>query len=71
MRISEYIAALEAIKAEHGDLEVETTGFDLQRIAARKPEIEFRKILSGRNRSPRFWNTWNGDAAKGEMVVRV
>lgn len=71
MKISEYIVALEAIKAEHGDLEVETTGFDLRRIAARKPEIEFRKILSGRNRSPRFWNTWDGDAAKGEKVASI
>lgn len=71
MRISEYIAALEAIKAEHGDLEVQKHNFAGHRVQVTGPKIAFTLGPEGQESYPRFWSTWNGDAAKGEMVVRV
>ena len=71
MKISEYIEALEQIKHEHGDLEVESYSDCLGRTPARTPEIAFRKILKSRERKPDFWRTYHGEDHKGEKVVRV
>lgn len=70
MTLKEYIDALTAIYEEHGDLQVETSKFS-GREPARMPRLSHQKILSGRQRRPEFWNEWNGESTKGEMVVQV
>ena len=70
MILSDYIKALQAIEAEHGDLEVETFFVDGSRRTAPKPEIDFRKILSPRQHKPAFWSATNPET-KGQKVVRV
>ena len=71
MKISEYVQALEAIEAEHGDLEVETEA-PWGRGGARHPEVAFRRILTGRKSRPSFWYPLDPSLSeKGEKVVRV
>lgn len=70
MKISEYIAELERIKGEVGDVEVETDGYDGVRPAS-APRISFKKILTGRESKQRFWNTWESEERKGELVCRI
>lgn len=70
MTLKEYIDTLTAIYDEHGDLDVETATFS-GREPARNPRLAHRKILTGRQRRPEFWNHWNGESTKGEMVVQV
>ena len=75
MRISEYIAALETIKAEHGDLEIDTDSYNGARISARPPEIAYRQVLKPRESKPVFWRDFSGhwrlQHERGEKVVRV
>lgn len=70
MKISEYIAKLESIKAEHGDLEVETN-MGMSRWPVWVPVVAHKLILGKRERTPRFWMEWDGEERKGEKVVRV
>jgi hypothetical protein len=71
MKISEYIKVLENIKTEHGDLEVDYYYFG-RRKEANAPEIAFRKILKGRERTPDYWDKYSGNEdRKGEKVVRI
>ena len=69
MTISEYIRELEAIRAEHGELEIETYGLSCGRCPASTPTIAYKKILAGRQRRPAFWSY--DLKTKGEKVVRV
>ena len=75
MNISEFVAELEAIKAEHGDLDVETYDAIGYRKEAWKPEIAYRLILKGREHSPRFWNAYlpaeERESRKGTKVCKV
>lgn len=71
MKISEYIASLETIKAEHGDLEIDCYNPYRGRMEARDPVIQYRRILKPRERRDEFWNTWDGGDRKGDKVVRV
>lgn len=70
MKISEYVAELEKIREEHGDLEVEKEIDRYERITARSPTVAYRMILRGRERIPRFWLYEEGDR-RGEKVVKV
>jgi hypothetical protein len=70
MKISEYVAELEKIREEHGDLEVEKTapGVAMGRVAAEGPCVRHRLILPRGERKPRFW-FYQEDDRKGEKVV--
>lgn len=71
MKISEYIKELKNLKAEHGDLEVETYFFG-RRKEANPPEIAFRKKLKvRRDITPSFWGTYDGEDSKGDKVIRI
>ena len=74
MKISEYVTALEAIRTEHGDLEVETDNMD-RRFTAPHPTIAYRKVLSKREHCAKFWYDWGAghrhEEKQGEKVVRV
>lgn len=71
MKISDVIYKLKQMMREHGDLEVETTRWDLERITYQGPKVEYRSILKGRERKPRFTNEWDSDDRKGEKVCRI
>jgi hypothetical protein len=71
MILSDYIKALQAIEAEHGDLEVETFFHDWSRRTAPNPGIAFAKILRHRERRAEFWHSLHGNEQKGQKVVRV
>jgi hypothetical protein len=71
MILSDYIKALQAIEAEHGDLEVETLFPDGSRRTVPNPGIEFAKILGRRESRAEFWRSWHGEERKGKRVVRV
>lgn len=71
MKISEYIAKLEAIKAEHGDLPVDTLGGDGRHEITYGPAVGFRKILKGRESRPGFWSDYMPIDQKGEKVVCI
>jgi hypothetical protein len=70
MKISEYIAELEKIKAEVGDVEVQTETC-WGRGEANAPSIQYALILKGRQHKPRFWSKYEGDNCKGGVVCRV
>ena len=61
------IAALEEIREEHGDLEVDTFGH-YGRRPAMAPTVEHRLILKPRQSRPMFWSKWYGEDCKGEKV---
>jgi hypothetical protein len=73
MKISEYILQMQSIMQEHGDLEVETIGAWFHRVSAEAPSVCYRKVLSGRESKPVFWDKYqkNADEVKGEKVCRV
>ena len=73
MILSDYIKALQAIEAEHGDLEVQTEFCDQARVEAGKPKVAFALVLKGRESKPRFWLDWFSDHKdrKGQKVVRL
>lgn len=71
MKISEYIDALEAIRREHGDLEVDSNNY-YGRDSARAPTTGYRKILKKRQTREEFWSPYGCDPdQKGEKVVRI
>ena len=79
MKISEYIKELEKVKAEIGDVEVETLNSKPARVTAESPTVAYRLILSGTAKNPQFFD--ESDYAnyfkkydlkyKGEAVCRV
>jgi hypothetical protein len=71
MKISEYIGILQAIAAEHGDLEVDTLGGFGERRPAAPPRLAYRLILNGRQSKPRFWSSYaDHEDYKGQPVCR-
>lgn len=71
MKISEYIAKLSEIQAQHGDLEVDEE-FITGRRSAQGPVVAYRRIMNNRQRRPAFWSEYGDDpASKGQKVVRV
>lgn len=70
MKISEYIAELEKVMEEVGDVEVQKDeGFG--RRDARKPSVAYALILKGREHKLRFWNKYEGEDRKGGVVCRI
>ena len=70
MTITNYIEKLEALRAEHGDIEVETYGVRGDRVTIADPILAFRKIL-GSQRTPAFWSRYDPPEMQGEKVVRT
>jgi len=71
MKITEHIQRLQEILAEHGDLQVNTDGYQ-GRIYNSWPEIAYKKQLRGREHVPVFWDSLvHAEVQKGEKVVRV
>lgn len=64
MKVSEYIAALEALKAEHGDLEVTTYMGGV--YPAGIPVTAYRLL-----RTEKYWHELHNESRKGEKVIRV
>jgi hypothetical protein len=75
MKISELIHALERIKAEHGDLDVERMSMFGDRVPAQWPQLAHRAKLRGRESKRRFaeWFSYQKDYAEriGEAVCRL
>jgi hypothetical protein len=72
MKISEYVAALNALAAEHGDLDVETFDVSCNRVPAAPPRIEYRRILDSRKTKQKFWDRHTtGLAHRGDKVCAV
>lgn len=73
MKVSEFIAALEAFKAEHGDLEVETERFNAQKRCTHDgPELAHRKVLRGREHKPAFYRGYGEPPeTKGDPVCEL
>lgn len=72
MKISELIARLEEMRDMHGDLEVETVGYDGARRTMQGPKIAYRRKLRGRETKPRFWHEGvDPDDTRGDMVAQV
>lgn len=68
MRISELIAHLQSIQAEHGDLECDAITQN-GREQLTFPAIAYRKILKGREWRSGFWWPSDGESRKGDKVV--
>lgn len=69
MRLSDFIFQLQQIQEEHGNLPVKKLSYHGV-IDGREPRIEYLKILTGRQSTPRFW--YNDDEKlKGEKVVSI
>lgn len=71
MKISEYIAALESIRSQHGDIEVQKSGTLGDRETAPEPKLAHALTLKGRETKPRFWCGGKDESRKGEPVCRV
>ena len=75
MKISEYIEALNTIKSEHGDLDVETSSLSMDRMEARPPVMDHRVILFGREYESRFFSFFlyekDAEIRRGEKVCRI
>ena len=67
MKISEYVKLLNAIKKEHGDLEVEA--YVGGRITANPPKVAYTRVLKGRESKPDFWSNYMEEDRKGEKVI--
>ena len=72
MTLRQYIYELQALAAVEGDtLEVDSTSWDGRRVAAGRPEVKYRKVLTKRESKASFWYSSQGEATRGEKVVRV
>ena len=72
MKISDFIYVFEYIEKEHGDLDVETLGWDERRVMAKLPAVDYRATLKGRESKPRFLSFfYNEEDRKGEKVCRL
>ena len=71
MKLSQYIEVLQTLHGMHGDIEVDSTFFDGERIPAYTPVLAYKKILSGRERKPKFWAVYDHIDVQGEQVIRV
>lgn len=69
MKLSVYVAKLQALLAEHGDLDVCHRGADGFRRVARTPELAHERKDS---KFPHFYNpSVEEDSKKGMPVIRV
>lgn len=77
MKASEYIAAMQKLIDEHGDLDVEHESPFMGRISANPPVLGWRLILKGRESKPRLWSPYcemsrdDAEVRKGEKVIAV
>ncbi len=78
MTLDEYIEALQSIRLEFGNLDVEKFTVSTGRVAAPRPEIAYRKVypVEGTKKgfipTPHFWSArYDDEKSKGERVVRV
>lgn len=71
MRISDFVQKLQAMQAEHGDLEVETDNV-FGRVSHGGPEVAYRKVLAKRERKACFWSggSWE-KGQQGDKVCRI
>ena len=53
------------------DLDVENLTVRLDRVTSSAPEIDFRRILKGRESKPCFFDSWDDADRKGEKVCRI
>ena len=67
MTISELVAALEQIKAEHGDLECNSYAC----LTMLYPAVVYKLCSNECLRYPRFWHPLDGESKRGEKVVRL
>ena len=52
MRVSEFVVLMTKFQAEHGDLEVETSGSHGWREPHKGPKLGHARVLTGRERNP-------------------
>lgn len=80
MNLSDYIAALNELLEEHGDLKVLTSDHSRMSTfyacrAAPLPQLAYRKVAkSKREYIPKFWDAHDDDEScsqRGEPVIRV
>ena len=76
MKISELIYALECMKRDHGDLDVESMTIHGERAPIRPPELAHRAKLKGRESKPRFAESYRHEKdyeaeRKGDPVCRL
>ena len=69
MRVSDLIDDLQDLKEEHGNLEVETYNFCMDRVPVLYPYIRYKMILTGRLRKPSFWIEGIDEKLKGDKVI--
>ena len=68
----DYIAELQSIAAQHGNIPVEKWLPAKGRHGAPAPRIAYRRNYPrGQQRTPAFWNEHDTEAQRGEMVVRI
>jgi hypothetical protein len=71
MKATEFIAELQKLIEEHGDLEVDTFDTSFGRRPCRVPRVRNRLILKGRQRTPALWNELASEDCKGEAVFVI
>jgi hypothetical protein len=75
MKASEYIKQIEALIAEHGDLEVMTYGMSQMANAAMSayaPQLAYKAILNSRERQEKFYSQYCDEPSrKGEKVIKI
>jgi hypothetical protein len=75
MKASEYITVLQALVAEHGDIEVRMQDFRCSAKIAMAPKVSFLRIPKGRESITRIWHEWDKSSCdennKGEKVITL
>lgn len=70
MLVSEFIEQLTIFLDEHGDIPVDTYGYD-GRIEHRGPRLSYRRLLKGRERRDEFFSSYDDIERKGDPVCRI
>ena len=70
MLVSEFIEEMKRFLEKHGDIPVDTYGFD-GRFEHRGPTLSYRKILKGRERRDEFCRLHDDQDRKGDPVCRI
>jgi hypothetical protein len=71
MKVSEYIAQLQALQNAEGDVEVVAYGFNGGIVPVKAPETKYLRIMTKRESVQRVWGAYDGEAQKGEKVVQI